>query len=101
MCSGGRYDGLVEKLGGRADAGHRVGNGDRTVRRPCIAASGGETGAAKNVSTCTSSRSATATLEHAFADSGANSGAEIDGYPGRNEPRRRQLQIADEAGGQE
>ena len=32
VCSGGRYDGLVEKLGGRANACHRLGDGHRALR---------------------------------------------------------------------
>jgi histidyl-tRNA synthetase len=34
VCSGGRYDGLVEQLGRRADAGDRVGARHRARRRP-------------------------------------------------------------------
>ena len=34
VCSGGRYDGLVEKLGGRSHAGGRLGHGHGEVRRP-------------------------------------------------------------------
>ena len=94
VCSGGRYDGLVEQLGGDADAGHRLGAGAGAHRRAdAPAAAGPATRARADVYLVLAGAAAEArglALAEQLRD--AAPGLRIE-----TQLRRRRLQVADEA----